>query len=184
MPNQRLMSRPTSLLLDKSVVRAILRGIQRRRSRLALPEEQQTSLRLYQAAKLMFGFVYVTKETYNLVSDRRNIALTAGILSDLRELKPGKYLRRWARRLRQHGFTREDARVLSNATFGVDIIAQKLGVDALATLDTHMINNFNAHYEIINTRLHRMTTQLGMPYKDAALPWVASPDDILFAMLI
>ncbi|MFQ6043750.1 MAG: hypothetical protein ACE5PV_23090, partial [Candidatus Poribacteria bacterium] len=113
------MSRPTSLLLDKSVVRTILRGIQRRRLGLTLPEEQQTSLRLYQAAKLTLGCAYVTQETYNLVSDRRNIALTAGLLSDLRELKPGKYLKRWARRLRQHGFTREDARVLSNATFGV-----------------------------------------------------------------
>ncbi len=129
-------------------------------------------------------FQYVTKETYNLISDRRNIALTEGLLSDLRELKPGKYLRRWARRLRQHGFTREDAKVLSNATFGVDITAQKLGVDALATLDTHMVNNFNTHYENINIRLHRMTTQLGLPYKNAVLPWVTSPDDILFAMLI
>jgi hypothetical protein len=177
------MSRPTSLLLDKNVVRMILRGIQRRRLGLTLLEEQQASLRLYQAAKLAIGYAYVTEETYNLIFDKRNIALATGLSSNLRELKTGKYLRRWARRLRQQGFTREDARVLSNATFGVDIIAQRLGVDAMATLDTHMINNFNAHYEIINIRLHRMTMQLGLPYKNAALPWVASPDDILLSML-
>jgi hypothetical protein len=34
-----------------------------------------------------------------------------------------RYFRRWARRLREHGFSREDAAILALATFGTDVMS-------------------------------------------------------------
>jgi len=47
-------------------------------------------------------------------------------LKRVKVLYPGRYFKRWARRLRDRTFTREDAKVLALGTFGTDEAGQIL----------------------------------------------------------
>lgn len=42
-------------------------------------------------------------------------------LDEVEVIRVGRYARRWATRLREYGFTREDAAVFSLGTFGTDL---------------------------------------------------------------
>lgn len=93
---------------------------------------------------------------------------------------PVKYQRRWARRLHQdHGFSREDAQLLSLATFGTDLPGSILGVDVFVTFDLRLIDRFTANYSVIERRFSRMTSHLPSPYTAAVLPEVAIPAEVL-----
>jgi hypothetical protein len=100
-------------------------------------------------------------------------------LATVEPMASGRYLKRWARRLREHDFTREDAVVLALATFGTDEAGDVLGVNNLITFDQPFINNFRNHERVLRTRLAAMTHQLPVPYRDAALPAVLRPEDWL-----
>jgi hypothetical protein len=62
---------------------------------------------------------YVTSETVN-AAQRRDSHIAASIFLPLTTLTKGHYLRRWARRLRDFGFGREDCVILAYGSFGVD----------------------------------------------------------------
>src|SRR5437870_2619578 len=85
-------------------------------------------------------------------------------------LQRGCYTRRWARRLHEHGFTREDAVVLSLGTFGTNLVGDMLGVDTVIMLDMPLINHFYTQHTTITRRLQAMTQQLQVPYREAKLP--------------
>ncbi|RIK39424.1 MAG: hypothetical protein DCC55_18095 [Chloroflexi bacterium] len=92
-------------------------------------------------------------------------------------LRPARYFKRWARRLRTHGFTSEDAKVLALATFGAAPAANALGVEQIATFDQPLINHFAQLQDRLTRRLRSMTAQLPTPYSLARLPVVRSPYD-------
>jgi hypothetical protein len=95
-------------------------------------------------------------------------------------LFPLRYQRRWARRLHQdYGFSREDAQLLSLATFGTDLPGRILGVDIFVTFDLRLLDRFTANYSVIERRFSRMTSHLPSPYIDAVLPEVATPGEVL-----
>jgi hypothetical protein len=50
-------------------------------------------------------------------------------------MQAGRYFKRWTRRLQEHGFTREDAKILGLGTFGTDEAGEILGVQAIIILD-------------------------------------------------
>jgi hypothetical protein len=59
------------------------------------------------------------------------------------EAEPGRYLKRWSRRLTAESFSREDALILSYASFGYDEIEETFGVEMMLTNDLRM----QARYE-------------------------------------
>jgi hypothetical protein len=94
-------------------------------------------------------------------------------------LESGRYLKRWARRLQEHNFTREDALILALTTYGTTAAGDILGVDGLITLDQPFINNFRMQQAILERRLLAMTRQLAEPYHRATLPVLLHPADLV-----
>lgn len=95
-------------------------------------------------------------------------------------LRLARYQRRWARRLRQQfGFEREDAHQLSLASFGCDEAGSLLSVDLFVTFDLRLLQRFHTHHADIARAFQRMTCQLALPYRDAELPQVVTPQDVL-----
>lgn len=79
----------------------------------------------------------------------------------------------------EHGFTGEDAVVLSLGTFGTDLAGGILGVDAVVTLDLPFINNFYTHHATLDRRLRAITQQLLVPFQHARLPELWQPTKAL-----
>ncbi|MBI1927016.1 hypothetical protein HYR99_22585 [Candidatus Poribacteria bacterium] len=79
--------------------------------------------------------------------------------------------------MREHGFTREDATVLSYGTFGLN--QTHLGVTMVVTFDRPFINNFANHRQTLTRRLKAMTRQLREPYHLARLPEMGTPEQVL-----
>jgi hypothetical protein len=91
---------------------------------------------------------------------------------------PARYFKRWMRRLRDHGFAREDAAVLALATFGTDKEGTILGMDFVATYDRPMIQHWSGQREAIQERLAAMCRDIAPPYHHAILPRVLPPEQI------
>jgi hypothetical protein len=100
-------------------------------------------------------------------------------LGEVEVIQVTRYTRRWARRLREYGFTREDAAILSLGTFGTDLVGGILGVGAVITLDLKFINNFYTHRTTLNRRLRAMTQQLSVPFRHTGLPELWQPTKAL-----
>ncbi len=49
------------------------------------------------------------------------VACLTLLYAEVEVIQVTRYTRRWARRLREHGFTREDAVILSLGTFGAEL---------------------------------------------------------------
>jgi hypothetical protein len=109
----------------------------------------------------------------------QNTALAAAILPDIRMLIPGKYLRRWARRLRSFGFSPEDAKMLAYTCFGIEQEEKTLGANVFVTLDLSLIRRYNVNFPNIVSRFRAMTTQLSFPYSGVQLPNVLTPQEVL-----
>ena len=124
-------SPPTSCLLDKNVVREALRGLVRETAGVALPARQRTSLDVIRTIIAYGGLLYITPELRHLLERPTTFSLASPLLPYLRVLRAGRYLKRWARRLAEEGFSHEDARLLSYASFGFDVDA--VGVYTIET---------------------------------------------------
>lgn len=165
-------------------MREALRGIVRAEMRLTLPQRQQMAYTAIQALLTEETRLYVTPQLLHILQRPANFPVASALLPDLHPLAPGRYLRRWARRLRDAGVSRADALILSYASFGVDAPSETFGVEIVLTTDAAL----KAHYEHIGnsltTRFRRMTRQLSTPYRDACLPTLLTPEgllDLLFA---
>ncbi len=163
----------TTVLLDKGVIRRASER-QVRLIRGLVPTHAQDSSTIILARIFTGNFQgYVTKETYHALMSR-STTIGSALLSGIRVLEKGKYLRRWARRLRDFGFTREDATILSNGIFGVDTTTRTLGVSIIVTTDIKMIENFYRHFDDISTKLRDMKENLSTPYCYVELPEIMS----------
>src|SRR5262249_52456127 len=97
-------SRPTTCLLDKNIVRAVFEArVRVQRGRIPLPHQAQAAI-VYQALQQARLTTYVTPETVNS-AQRRDPLIATSLFTPLTALTPGRYLRRWARRLRDFGFS-------------------------------------------------------------------------------
>jgi hypothetical protein len=89
-------------------VRAVFEArVRVRRQLIPLPHQAQGAV-VYQALLHTGLTTYVTPETVNS-AQRRDPLITDSIVTPLTILTPGRYLRRWARRLRDFGCSREDS---------------------------------------------------------------------------
>jgi hypothetical protein len=116
----------------------------------------------------------------NLLRRYVPLSVVEQIASSLQVLVPSKYQRRWARRLHQHfDFSREDAHLLSLATFGTDLSGGILGVDLFVTFDLKCIDHFLTNFSAIEKRFSHMVSHLPHPYASAELPEVVTPTEVL-----
>jgi hypothetical protein len=117
-------------LLDKGVVRLALNAV------VLLRDEQVPWVRLQEALDSIDLLVEaghclaITPETANTLRDSREMAVVSVFLDLVIVLRPTRYWRRWARRIRDTAnITMEDAKVLSHATFSESDVG--LGVEQL-----------------------------------------------------
>ena len=165
-------------LLDKGVARRFVEGLGNFARGIRLTDEQQDAVAVLELADE--NALFMSDETWNLLMARRVPRWIISVISArVEHLVQLRYQRRWRRRLRQtFGFEREDAHQLALATFGSDTQGLILGVDVLVTFDKRLINRFYAHLPQIETKLHRMTSHLLLPYSQAILPELATPGEI------
>jgi len=124
--------------------------------------------------------IYIVPESYNILKllQRKSPhqAIIQLFLDSVEIIYPTKYNKRWARRLREHRFTREDASVLALATFGTTADLSIFGIQSVLTFDKGMINNWQQHHTIIREQLETMKRDLVEPYSNVSLPCVLRPD--------
>jgi hypothetical protein len=137
---------------------------------------------VYQALRQTEILTYVTPETVNS-AQRRDPLIAASLLTPLTTLTPGRYLRRWARRLRDFGFSREDSMILAYGSLGVDARHQTFGSEVIVSTDQPLIRHFREHNESIARRLQRMLCQLALPYCLAQLPTLMRLDEMLTILI-
>jgi hypothetical protein len=149
-----------------------------------LTSEETHALTLFENASSLGVSLFVVPPTDNVLARLALSPAYAPLIAFFRShtevIVPARYFKRWARRLRKHGFTREDAAVLALGTFGTDQDAGVLGTQFVATYDQPMINHWLTQQASIQSRLAAMQPHLRPPYsRSVALPVVRRPEDIL-----
>lgn len=169
---------PSSVLLDKSIVRRVYE----RRVRLALGQTptplQVEADNVYSRVCALTSQVYITEQTFHILQLRTPV-FAAAIIADTRTMKKGRYLRRWARRLRELSFSPEDAIVLAYGSFGVDLLSQIAGAEAIVTGDLKLAAHFNAKHSEIKEKFENMISNLSEPYNKLSLPAVVTTAFVL-----
>lgn len=175
--------RPTTVLLDKSVVREALRGQERLWQNALLPERQRFSLTAI-VTTLRLGIpAFISEELLHILLQPHAYHSAQPLLRRVQVFAKGRYLRRWARRLRDEGFSPEDAVILSHASFGVNDTREVLGAAVVLTTDYALQARYDERWARIHDRFQRMTRQLQPPYREATLPRVYKPEELLETLL-
>ena len=170
------MSNSTRILLDKNVVRKLLNGLAKAARNTALVEDEQIAVSSLTPEVFQDHRFFIAPATANVLAHSvREFAIVQSFTRRVEILVPGDYWRRWARRLQDVGFTREDARVLSLATFGTDTENTFLGVDELLTFDKTLIALFDEKHILIQKKLDAFRREVKPPYDDARLPKLSLP---------
>lgn len=176
------MSSQMRCLLDKVTARRILEGLVKIAAGIEVLPEELFALDLFQQGRKSNVQLYIVPSTLSVLQQfpqtSPHIPLVQFFLQTAETIYPARYFTRWSRRLRDHGFTREDAAVLSLATFGTVENGSILGMHYLATYDQAMINNWYHQQQKIQTRLATMCRDLIEPYCYAALPQVIQPQQV------
>lgn len=171
------MSDPPSVwLLDKNVLRIALAALARLDWSQELSAGDMACLELLRAAREGQILGCISPELVSILSRFMHLPYVRAVLSSLAVFHPTRYFRRWARRLRAEGFSREDAKVIALGTFGVDEDRTRFGVDAIVTSDLRLIHNFEQQFPRLERRLRAMTAQLAPPYRSARLPRILTPE--------
>jgi len=126
--------------------------------------------------------LFVAQEIIHILARKEDNSTTLAVQALLRRvsvLKRTRYFKRWARRLRQTNFAREDAKVLSLATFGTDEAGEILSVSVIVTFDQSLTNKYAHEFTAIQGRFEAMLTSLEPPFCYARLPEVMLPQKAL-----
>lgn len=170
------MARMPSYLLDKNVTRRIIEALHHLGD---LSFEEEMVLGLWRQLQAEETRLFIPVGVVNILRHLAHLIEVRTFLVTVESMETGWYVKRWARRLREHGFTREDALVLALATYGTDSAGSMLGVDVLISLDQPFLSNFQNHQGALRARLAAMTAQLPGPYNRARLPIMRHPKDIV-----
>jgi len=158
------MSGQIRLLLDKNVVRRYFEGVSALARGLAPTEEEQQAILLVHLARGKGQRLFIPVEISNLLQAHRHQIAPAEMLMFLKRvdvLHPSRYFKRWARRLRERTFTREDAKVLTLGTFGTDEAGRILGAHVVVTYDRPVIRKWEQERAKVAEHLLAMTSNLG-----------------------
>jgi hypothetical protein len=130
------------------------------------------------------GLLYITPELWHLLERPMNASLANPFLPYLCILRPGRYLKRWSRRLTEEGFSHEDALIISYASFGFDVLEKTFGVEMVLTNDLHMKDRYARGFPRIEARFARMIRQLRAPYQQATLPEIMSAEELWTLLML
>lgn len=164
-----------SYLLDKNVARRIIEALHHLDP---LSSEEEIVLDLWRQFQAEEARLFIPMGAMNILQPLAHLIEVRTFSATVEPMETGRYVKRWARRLREHGFTREDALVLALATYGTDSTGNILGVDALISLDQPFLTNFRRRQKELQARLSAMTKQLPAPYHRARLPIMQHPKDM------
>jgi len=166
-------------LLDKNITRKAVEGLARIRQGWPLLPTHIICLMLLQSIIRHGATPYILPQSLHVLERLIERVEVQEFLRMVDVIQVGRYVRRWARRLQEHGFTREDAIVLSLGTFGTDAKGSILGVDVVVTLDRPFIHNYEMLREKLERRLLAMTRQLPPPFRYASIPKLQEPAEVL-----
>src|SRR5215475_5608552 len=105
---------------------------------LTLLPRQQTAYTAIQALLADWTRLYITPQLLHILHRPTNLPIASILLPELSALIAGRYLRRWVRRLREAGISREDALFVSYASFGVDAQMETFGIAIVLTTDARL----------------------------------------------
>jgi hypothetical protein len=177
-----ILCNPRRCLLDKNLIRYILTGLYYGRLRPLTPLEVN-ALTLWRTAEKHGVALFISRYTFNVLQRLRPYAVAQIVLDAMPVLSPTHYHTRWTRRVREStGLTREDAAMVALASFGSNDAGDLLGVHWLATSDQPLCNGYRAAFALLERRFRAMTVQLPSPFCHAALPQLATPDELLTAL--
>lgn len=169
-------------LLDKVTARFAVQGLLKLAEGRDLTEEELFTLDLLARSQPLTNHLFIAPPSANVAWSLAQLPRYSGIttyfLSLVDVAQPARYFKRWARRLRDYGFAREDAAILALATFGTDQEGSFLGMDFVATHDQSMIRHWSSQREAIQDRLTAMRQDIPPPYSHAVLPRVQRPEQI------
>ena len=98
-----------SYLLDKNVVRRTVEGIARIQRGDPLHLDQAACLTLLYASAQDRFTAYITPQSLHILERLTARDEVRDFLDEVVVIQVTRYVRRWARRFQEHGFTREDA---------------------------------------------------------------------------
>jgi len=168
-----------TFLLDKNVVRRAIGGLRQISS--PTPEEAIVLEFLFRAQAIN-AQLFISQETVNLLKRYALRREAQFLLSLTRVLLAAPYFKRWARRVRGKGFTREDAKMLGLATFGTTETGELLGVETIVTLDRPLARHYTSTLPALQRKLAAMATDLPAPFCYASLPKLRTPHEALSAI--
>ena len=166
-------------LLDKNVARRATEGIAAALAARALTSEQSQVIRLIVSGKQSNALLAITPETANILERRQANLSIQLFLAQVSVWRRGRYFSRWARRLREHGFSPKDAAVLSYGACGLDESGHIIGATHIVTFDRPFLERFQAQSRTLERRLKAMTSHLPEPYNLIVLPEMIYPGQAL-----
>lgn len=169
-------------LLDKVTARLIVQAILKRSQHKTLTPEEGSAIDFFWRTTAPEIRLFIVPATANILQRLllfpENSAAIHRFLSRVEVAQPISYYKRWARRLRDYGFTREDAAVLAFATFATDQDLSFLSMNLVVTQDQPMINNWLVRQTEIQKHLDAMRYNIPSPYCYASLPQVLRPEQV------
>jgi hypothetical protein len=166
-------------LLDKVTARFSVQGLLKLAEGRELTEEELLSIDLLARSEPPTTRLFIAPPSANVARSLARMPRYSGVtlffFGKVEVARPAYYFKRWARRLRDFGFAREDAAILALATFGTDEEETILGMDFVATYDQRMIRHWSGQREAIQARLAAMRRDIPPPYSHAILPQVERP---------
>ncbi len=114
-----------------------------------------------------------TSYVFALPPSPRQFCLTAG------RSNRGVTCAALARRLRDFGFSPEDAVVLAYGSFGVSADGSQVGAEAIVTADLRLAARYADNYAELEQRFRDMVTALAGVYATLRLPQVFTTTDVL-----
>ena len=167
-------------LLDKVTARHIVQGLLKLAENRNLTREEIAALDLFSLAHPQEMQFFIVPQTASVLDRLAQLPHYTTIiqlfLGRVDVIIPARYFKRWARRLRDYGFTKEDAAVLALGTFGANEAKNILGINVVATFDQPMINQWSMKQSAILERLEAIRDNVPAPYNQAKLPQVLPPE--------
>jgi hypothetical protein len=104
-------SQQPTYLLDKNVIRRAIAGIAKAELGRPLTREEDDCLSLLHEARTGKLRLFISIEAFNILQRLSERVEVQVFLASTEIMQVGRYFKRWARRLREHGFTSEDAKM-------------------------------------------------------------------------
>lgn len=125
-------------LLDKVTARFIVQGLTKLAEQRVPTENESIALALFARATSPTYTLFIAPPTANVLQHLARyphyVPIIEFFLARVEMIQPTRYFKRWARRLRDYGFTREDGAMLALATFSTNGDGSIIGMNYLATL--------------------------------------------------